>query len=349
MDTLSRRKFIRQSAVIAGGLSLGIASCSDYASEVLEGVRIFIRNVANEDGSFRPGIDPSYPGMSDTGLSGMAAPAYATILSATFGWTLPYPGKTIDFLLACQKPDGAFYAPSGSMDQTGPLAKLYNTTQGVLSLRLLGQKPLYDPMPVIDYFFRDGEFMELPLYTTSFFPLFFSALGMKMPSYIDTRMREYLLREQKEDGYLSDHVASTFHAAHYFRLIGQPVPKAQEMVKRVLHDQKEDGSWQLKEPDWDVHACYDALFILRQAGDQNDPEIQRAYKKATGWILKCRKSDGGFAHFPVNKDSDVDALYFQTGGLVETGYLKLPQGVKNEEILGWGHAMNPVKRYSCIE
>ena len=50
---------------------------------------------------------------------------------------------------------------------------------------------------VNDYFFKEGEFMDLPLYTTSFFPLFFSALGQKMPDHIDRRMREYILREQQ--------------------------------------------------------------------------------------------------------------------------------------------------------
>jgi prenyltransferase beta subunit len=349
MNNLNRRKFIRQTAIFAGGLSLGLNSCTDNSQKLLKGVQNFLHNVANKDGSFRPGIDPKYPGTSDTGLSGIAAPVYATILCTTFGWTLPYPDKTREFLLSCQKPDGAFYAPTGSMDQTAPLSKLYNTVQGTVALRLMGVKPEFDPMPVIDYFFRNGEFMELPLYTTSFFPLFFSAIGQRMPDYIDKRMREYLLREQKEDGYLSDHVAATFHAAHYFRLIGQPVPKAGEMVNRVIKDQKEDGSWHLFEPDWDVHACFDALFILRQLGDHNDPRIQEAFKKATDWILQCRKPDGGFTHYPDEVSSDVDAVYFHTGGLVEAGYLKLKSNLKNEEILGWGHAMNPEKRYSCID
>jgi geranylgeranyl transferase type-2 subunit beta len=348
MINLNRRKFIRQTAIFAGGLSLGLNSCADKAQSLLKGVQDFFTNVANKDGSFRPGIDPKYMGTSDTGLSGIAAPVYATILSTTFGWTLPYPDKTKEFLLSCQKTDGAFYAPTGSMDQNAPLSKLYNTVQATVALRLFGLKPVYDPMPVIDYFFRNGEFMDLPLYTTSFFPLFFTASGQKMPDYIDIRMREYLSREQKEDGYLSNHVAATFHAAHYFRLIGQPTPKASEMVNRVIKDQKEDGSWHLFEPDWDVHACYDALFILRQLGDPKDPKIQNAYKKATEWILKCRKSDGGFSHYPDETISDVDAVYFHAGGLVETGYLKVQPNLKNEEILGWGHAMDPLKSYSCI-
>jgi len=348
MIYLNRREFIAQTALYAGALSLGLYACNKETTDVLKGVKNFIYKVANPDGSFRPGIDPGYKGTSDTGLSDLAAPAYATIISTTFGWSLPYPEQTIAFLLACQKPDGAFYASIGSMDQNSPLAKLYNTVQGILTLRLLGKQPEYDPMPVVDYFFQNVQFKDLPLYTTSFFPLFFTVLGQKMPGYMDEKMSEYILNEQKEDGYLQDHVASTFHAAHYFRLTGRPTPKAAEMTERTLRDQKEDGSWLLKEPDWDVHACFDALFILKQLGDQNDPRIKNACQKAIDWILSCRNPDGGFTHFPEEKDSDMDAVYFHVGGLVEAGYLEMKKNLQNEEILGWGHAMNPGKIYSCL-
>jgi len=345
---INRRQFVHQAAIVTGALSLGLYSCSQEENEVLKAVREFIYKVANEDGSFRPGIDPAYKGNSDTGLSGIAAPTYATILCETFGWNIPHPDTTAAYFLNCQKPDGAFYAPTGSMDMNAPLAKLYNTTQGIVALRLLGQNPKYDPMPVIDYFFEGEEFKDLPLYTTSFFPLFFCALGESMPDYIDERMRAYILDEQKEDGYLQNHVAATFHAAHYFRLVGEPTPKATLMVNRVLEDQQEDGSWHLFEPDWDVHACFDALFILRQLANQDDPKVLEAYKKATDWILSCQKPDGGFTHFPDWKDSDMDAVYFQVGGLVEAGFLKPQKNLFNEEIMGWGHAMDPKKEYSCI-
>lgn len=345
---MKRRKFIIHSALFTGGLSLGFCSCTKNPPDILRGVQEFLHRVANPDGSFRPGIDPYYPGTSDTGLSGIAAPTYATILSKTFGWELPYPEETADFFISCQQSDGAFYAPTGSMDHQAPLAKLYNTVQSVVALRLMGKQPKYDPMPVIDYFFKDKEFKNLPLYTTSFFPLFFSAMGLKMPADIDDKMREYIIEEQTEDGYLQDHVAATFHAAHYFRLIGEPTPKARVMVDRVLNDQKEDGSWHLWEPDWDVHACFDALFILRQLADQQDSRVVQANNKAINWILSCRQQDGGFTHFPDETISDVDAIYFQVGGLVEAGYLKVKIPIEQEEILGWGHAMDPDKHYSCI-
>jgi geranylgeranyl transferase type-2 subunit beta len=348
MITLNRREFVIRMAACGSAMSMGFAPHGVAASEILDGLQQFIHGVANRDGSFRPGIDPDYEGTSDTGLSGIASPAYATILCATFGWTLPYPNKTRDFFLSCQKPDGAFYPPTGSMDQNGPLAKLYNTVQAIVSLRIMGIAPRFDPMPVIDYFFRNGEFKKLPLYTTSFFPLFFTAIGKKMPDFIDSKMREYLVREQKDDGYLQDHVAATFHAAHYFRLIGEPTPKAGAMVERVLRDQKQDGSWHLREPDWDVHACFDALFILRQLADQKDSRVRSAYEKATAWLLKCRKPDGGFTHFPEETVSDMDAVYFQAGALVQTGFLPAAKDLKKEEILGWGHAMVPRKKYSCL-
>ncbi len=345
---MNRREFVIRTAMCTSCISLGLYSCAGKDYDVLNGIKDFIYRVANPDGSFRPGIDPSYKGTSDTGLSGLASPAYATILCATFGWPLPYPDKTAAFFRSCQKADGAFYPATGSMDQSSPLAKLYNTVQAIVSLRIMGVTPRFDPMPVIDYFFEEGRFMQLPLYTTSFFPLFYCAVEQKMPDFIDSKMREYIIREQKEDGYLQDHVAATFHAAHYFRLIGQPTPKADVMISRVLRDQMPDGSWHLREPDWDVHACFDALFILRQLGDSADPKIREANSKATEWILTCRKPDGGFSHFPDGTHSDMDAVYFQTGALVQSGYLKTRDGLENEEILGWGHAMDPGKNYSCI-
>lgn len=350
MKLTNRRDFVIQTSLCAAALSRTRLHARTPASKkILEGAHDFLRKVANPDGSFRPGIDPDYPGNSDTAASGIAAPAYATILSATFGWELPYPDNTLEFIRSAQRPDGSFYSVTGHFDPETPLAKLYNTLQSLVILRLLGSGPEYDPMPVVDFFFSGNEFKNLPLYTTSFFPLFFIALGKKMPSHIDEKMRRYLLDEQKEDGYLRDHVASTFHAAHYYRLTGRPTPKSGPMVDRVLRDQKADGSWSIKEPDWDVHACFDALFILRQLGDFEDTRIKPAFEKATSWILTCRKPDGGFAHYPERKHSDVDALYFHVGGLVETGFLTVRPGLENEEMLGWGHAMIPGKTYNCLD
>lgn len=355
MKTINRRDFITKTSILASAIPLGFNSINckrkedSKQIEIISGVRDFLQRVAHRDGSFRPGIDSNYKGKSDTEYSALAAPTYATIISKTFGWNLPYPSKTIDFLHSCQKIDGVFYAPSGKMDPNSPLAKLYNTVQAVVALRLLGERPKYNPMPVIKNFFKNDNLKQLPLHTTSFFALFFSAWDKKMPKYIDNLIREYIVNQQKDDGFLQNHVAATFHAVHYFRLVGQPTPKATKIVNRVLRDQKNDGSWSLHQPDWDVHACFDALFILRQLADPSNLKVKKAYQKATRWIINCRKPDGGFSHFPGDAPSDVDATYFHVGGLVQTEYLKMTSGLNNKEILGWGHVMDPNVNYSCIK
>ena len=63
------------------------------------------------------------------------------------------------------------------------------------------------------------------------------------------------------------------------------------MVARVLRDQKPDGGWNIKEPDWDVHACFDAVFILRQLGG-NEPKVKQAIARGADWSLSCRNLDG---------------------------------------------------------
>lgn len=348
MNRLDRRQLIQGAVLVCISRGFGLPAMAQVKKDVLEGVHSFIQRIAKEDGSFTPGIDPHYEGMSDTQLSGIAAPTYATILCRTFGWDLPYPGETNEFFHRCQRPDGAYYPPTGAMDPQSPQAKFYNTAQSVVALKLMGDKPKFDPTPVAEYFFKEDELEKLPLYMTSFFPYFYTALGAPMPDAIDRHIRALIERKQGEDGYVGNHVASTFHAAHYYRLIGLPTPKSEQMVERVLRDQQKDGSWHLFEPDWDVHAAFDALFILRQLGDPSDPRIQSAYSKANGWLLKCRKPDGGFAHYPDNPVSDMDAVYFQTGSLVQTGFLPTAPHLQHEEILGWGHAMIPGKTYSCL-
>jgi len=348
MHASSRRQFMKQMACLASSYTFALRSSGESAPEVLEGIRTFIHRTAQKDGSFTPGIDPRYPGISDTNLSGIAAPAYATILCRTFAWPLPYAGETKAFFLRCQKSDGAFYPPTGTMDPNSPQAKFYNTAQGIVALKLLGEKPIYDPSPVPEYFFKEEELEKLPLYMTSFFPYFYTALGAPMPDTVDRMLRALIEKKQAADGYVGNHVASTFHAAHYYRLTGRPTPKAEAMTERVLRDQKEDGSWHLFEPDWDVHAAFDALFIIRQLGKAGDARIATSYQRANAWLMKCRKADGGFAHYPDNAQSDMDATYFQAGALAQTGYLPTAPDLRHEEILGWGHAMIPGKRYSCL-
>jgi geranylgeranyl transferase type-2 subunit beta len=300
---------------------------------VLDGLKAFWHKTALPDGSFRPGIAPDYLGMSDSALSDMAPLTYAVTLHKTFGWKLPHEEQTLANLLGRQKEDGGFYHVRGTGDPRAPLTRLYNTTQGLVALHALGARPRYDPLPVFEQILN-GDYKKLPLYTTSFFPLAYQCLGKPFPPEQDRKIRA--LMPQAEDGYLDDHVAATFHLAHYYRLMGVPTPMAEAVVKRVLRDQKPDGSWLLNPPARDRHATFDAMFCLTQLG-KDTPEVKRALRRAALWALSCRNADGGFGHFP-GSPSDADAVYFQVGTLVMAGYLKpVSPGPREPQLLSWGH------------
>src|SRR5689334_5721836 len=80
---------------------LGGATLGDESSDgVLPGLREFYVRTARGDGSFSPGIDPEYRGMSDSAYSDLAAVTYAVVLHKTFGWKLPHEEETARFLLA---------------------------------------------------------------------------------------------------------------------------------------------------------------------------------------------------------------------------------------------------------
>src|SRR5438093_12479076 len=66
--------------------------------EVLSGLRDFYAKTAHTDGSFSPGIDSEYRGMSDSAYSDLAAVTYTVTLHKTFGWRLPFEEGTIEFL-----------------------------------------------------------------------------------------------------------------------------------------------------------------------------------------------------------------------------------------------------------
>jgi hypothetical protein len=301
--------------------------------EVLAGVKDFFRQTARPDGAFRPGIDPDYEGMSDSAFSDLAPVAYAVVIHTTFGWELPDRRKTTEFLLARQRPDGAFVNVAGTVDPASAVGRAYNTTMAVMALRALGAKPRHDPLPVFDLVLR-ADYKDLPAYMTSFFPLAYLASGKPIPAEADRKIKALMV--QDEDGYLHEHVAATFHAAHYYRLIGEEVPKAEAMLRRVLRDQKPDGSWMLNPPARDRHATFDAAFIVRQLGGGR-PECRRALDRAAGWALACRNPDGGFGHFP-GSTSDTDACYFHLGTLVMAGMLKpADPPPPNARLLGWGH------------
>jgi hypothetical protein len=301
--------------------------------EVLDGLKAFWEKTALPDGSFRPGIDPDYKGMSDSALSDLAPVTYAVTLHRTFGWKLPHEEKTRANLLARQNEDGSFSHVRGTGDPKAPLTRVYNTTQGLVALHALGARPRYDPLPVFEQVL-DGDYKKLPLYTTSFFPLAYQCCGKPFPPEQDRKIR--MLLTQAEDGYSDDHVAATFHLVHYYRLLGVPTPKADAIVARVLRDQKPDGSWLLNPPSRDRHATFDAVFCLAQLG-KDRPEVKQAMRKAARWVLSCRNADGGFGHFP-GSPSDADAIYFQVGSLVMAGFLKPAEPLPGDpRLLSWGH------------
>jgi len=304
----------------------------------------FIRRCARRDGGYAPSPEAGYQGNSDTGSSDLAAVTYAATLAKTMGWRLADVERSIGFIRRHQQADGSFVNLEGKMEPKSDLAVLYNTVQGVVALRALGERPAIDPTKVMDRFFAGEAFSKLPWYTTSFFPLFYAALGQPIPPRYDEALRALLVRGQAEDGYVGDHVAATFHMAHYFRLIGQPTPKASQMVARVLRDQKPDGGWNIKQPDWDVHACFDAVFILRQLGGESD-RVRRSMEQAADWALTCRNEDGGFGHYP-GWHSDMDAVYFQFGTLIQGGRVsQARRDLPDAHTLSWGHAMQPGKLY----
>lgn len=329
-------------AMLALALPLALAPAAEpqppSPDDVSRGLKAFFAATAKPDGSFRPGVDPKYEGMSDSAFSDLAPVTYAVVIHKTFGWKLPDEEKTRTFLLSRQQADGAFVNERGTVDPKSAAGRAYNTTMALMALRALGTRPKHDPLPVFDVVLK-ADYKDLPLYMTSFFPLAYLACDKPIPPDADKKIKQ--LMAQSDDGYINDHVAATFHAAHYYRLVDEPVPKADAMLKRVLRDQKKDGSWMLNPPARDRHATFDACFIVRQLGG-DAPEAKASLAKAAKWALSCRNADGGFGHYP-GSTSDADACFFHVGTLVMAGVLKpadpLPKGAN---LLGWGHLF-PVK------
>src|SRR5262245_54985127 len=308
---------------------------ADSPDDVLSGLRDFYARTARNDGSFSPGIDPTYRGMSDSAYSELAAVTYAGVLNKTFGWKLPHEEATGRFLLSRQQPNGDFFNVAGTVDPKSAEGRVYNTTQGIVALHALGLAPRHNPLPVFEEILKQ-DYKTLPAYSTSFFPLAYLASGKPIPPEADRRIRATMV--QADDGYLHDHIAATFHAAHYYRLVGEPTPKATQIVARMLRDQKADGGWLLNMPSRDRHAGFDAVFTLHQLGHDR-VDCRAAIERAARWALSCRNPDGGFGHYP-GSTSDADAIYFQVGTLVMAGILKpvdpLP---KDPHLLSWGHLM----------
>ena len=317
-----------------------VSAGDDAAQDVLRGLRGFYARTARQDGSFSPGIDPAYGGMSDSAYSDLAAVTYAVVLHKTFGWKLPHDEETANFLLSRQQPNGDFVNVAGTVDPKSAEGRVYNTTQGIVALHALGLSPRHDPLPVFEEILKQ-DYKTLPAYSTSFFPLAYLAYGKSIPPEADRRIRATMI--QADDGYLNDHIAATFHAAHYYRLIGEPTPKGAQIIERILRDQKADGSWLLNMPSRDRHATFDAVFTLHQLGTER-ADCRAAIDRAARWALACRNPDGGFGHFP-GSTSDADAVYFQVGTLVMAGFLEPAEPLpKDPHLLSWGHLMPPPLR-----
>lgn len=305
------------------------------ADAVRNGLKEFFAKTARPDGSFQPGVRPDYPGMSDSAASDLAPTVYAVILHKTFGWTLPHEEKTKEFLLGRQGEDGAFVNVLGTFDPKSPQARAYNTTQGLVALRAMGLKPRRDPLPVFDAVLKE-DYKAMPAYMTSFFPLAYLAANKSIPPDADRNIRA--LMTQAEDGYLHEHVASTFHAVHYYRLVGAKMPMAEAIVKRVLSDQNANGGWFINPPARDRHATFDAVFTLRHLAAER-ADVKDVFRKTNHWILSCRNRNCGFGHFP-GSTSDMDAVYFHVGALVMTGWLTPIDPLPPQpHLLGWGHLM----------
>lgn len=303
--------------------------------QILSGLKDFYAKTARPDGSFAPGVDPKHPGISDSAASDLAPPTYAVIIHRTFGWKLPREDKTRAFFLGRQQEDGAFVNRAGTLDPKSSGARLYNTTQGLVALHGLGAKPRFDPLPVFDTIMAK-DYATLPPYTTSFFPLAYATQGKKFTKDYDRKIRALMVQEA--DGYMLNHIANTFHLAHYYALMGEPTPKADAILKRCLQDQNANGSWLINPPARDRHATFDAVFTLVHLG-KDRADCRQAVRRAAAWALTCRNADGGFGHYP-GSPSDGDAVYFQVGTLVLAGVLAPARDLPaNAHLLGWGHLL----------
>jgi len=311
---------------------------------IRDGIIAFIDQCRRDDGGYSPSPDPGYAGRSDTSNSDLAAVTYAAVLARSLDSELADPARSAEFIQSHQRPDGSFGNAEGAFDPASDLAILYNTTQAVVGLNALHSAPEIDPEPALTRFFVDDAYKALPWYTTSFFPLFYAALGRPFPQKHRSALANYMIANQAPDGYLGDHVAATFHMAHFFRLIGEETPGGGAMLERVLRDQTREGGWNIKAPDWDVHACFDAVFILRQLGGDSESS-RHAIQRASDWAVGCRNVDGGFGHYP-GLPSDMDAVYFQSGVLLQAGTLgPRERDLSDAHVLGWGHAMLPGRVY----
>lgn len=324
---------MKKYSILLALLLPSIACAGEKADEILKGLKVFTARTALPDGSFRPGVDPDYKGMSDSAYSNFAPVTYAVVIHRTFGWKLPHEDRTLTWIIDRQQRDGAFAHTAGTVDPKSAPGRVYNTTMALMALKGLDSRPAYDPLPVFAKV-MEKDYKNLPAYSSSFLPLAYRLAGAKLPEGADKAMRATMI--QAEDGYLNDHVAATFHAVHYDKLLSERTPKADRILARTLKEQKPDGSWMLNPLARDRHACFDAVFMLKHLGRERE-DCKQAIERAADWVMKCQNKDGGFGHYP-GSPSDWDAVYFHVGVLVMAGRLTPTAKLPNDShLLGWGH------------
>ena len=161
---LSRRELLRGAACALGGAAFAVSprlfAAARPPANLAEETFAFIRRCARPDGGYAPSPDSTYAGRSDTGASDLAAVTYAATLAKTMGWRLPEADRSVEFIQRHQQPDGTFINLGGTMDPKSNLAVLYNTVQGVVALRALGNKPKHDATHALDRFFAGDAYKK---------------------------------------------------------------------------------------------------------------------------------------------------------------------------------------------
>ena len=303
-------------------MSSPLGACADEppsAATVPPGLREFYAKTARADGSFQPGIDPEYRGMSDSAFSDLAAVTYACTIHKTFGWKLPHEEKTIEFLLSRQKAERRVLQRRGhGRSGVAAGADVQHDAGPRRAAVRSGVKPKHDPLPVFEEILKQ-DYKTLPAYSTSFFPLAYLCAGKPIPEQADRSIRALMV--QDDDGYLNNHIAATFHASHYYcagrradaegRADGRPHAARPEAGRQLAAEPA------VARPARDVRRRLHAAARRRTAA----PIARQAIDRAARWALSCRNADGGFGHFP-GSTSDADAVYFQVGTLVMAGFLQ---------------------------
>src|SRR5262245_44011932 len=171
-----------------------LAATPVTANDVLRGLQAFYAKTARPDGSFAPGVDPDYRGLSDSAYSDLAPVTYAVTIHKTFGWKLPHEAETTRFLLSRQREDGAFFNVAGTVDPASAEGRTYNTTQALVALRALGLRPRHNPLPIFEEILKQ-DYKSLPAFSTSFFPLAYLCYGQPIPQPADRAIRATMVQD----------------------------------------------------------------------------------------------------------------------------------------------------------